>query len=309
MRTKVRATSIDMSTLPSGFSSHPVHCGWAVLRDDLADALLAALGREQLGAHTSPEKMRTKVRATNALPEGAQMHGRAAHPVLSLGGALGRVVVRQCCHGGVFGKLRGRLFWGASRALNELRVCTEARERGAPVPEAAGVVAIRRGVGLCRLLVLTREIPQAVDLRQLIESGLALSPAQRREIVTAAAQAVAACHKVGLYHADLHVKNVLVQSAQGPEPKAYVIDLDKATLHDVLTSRQRLANLARLSRSIEKWPVVRRAVSIRDKLRFFHEYTHRSGDLADGALHACASVPLAHRLAWLGRRPVRGERD
>ena len=298
-----------MNTLPPGFSRHPVDRGWAVLRDDLADALLAAVCSAQLAAHTSVEKMRTKVRTTSALPAVAQAHGRAAHPIISLGRELGRVVVRQCCHGGAFGKLTGRWFWGASRALNELRVCAAARERGAPVPEAVGVVVLRGRAGLRRLFVLTKEMPDAVDLRRLLESGVELPTSQRRKIAAAVAEAIAACHQAGLYHADLHVKNVLVQSAQGPDPKAYVIDLDKATLHDALTPRQRLANLARLHRSIEKWPHTRQAASPRDKLRFFRAYTRRSGDFAEGAMDACASVSLMHRVAWLRSRPGRGEQD
>ena len=270
-----------MASLPEGFSSHEIEHGRAVLRDDLEEALLAA-----------------GVADPDALTTGDRVRGRVSHPIVELGGDQGRVVVRRGVHGGLLGKLMGRLFWGESRGLDELRVSTAARERGAPVPEVVGVVIHQRRAGFRRLFVLTREIPGAIDLRELIESGVAPSPSQRTKILRASAEAIAACHNAGLYHADLHVKNILIQSPQGPAPRAHVIDLDKATLHELLTPRQRLSNLSRLNRSIEKWPTTRETVSERDKLGFFVTYMQRSETLGEDAAARCGQVSLLHRLSW-----------
>ena len=274
-----------MPPLPDGFSRHEIEHGKAVLRDDLAEALLAV-----------------GVADPDALTTGDHVRGRVSHPIVELGGEQGRVVVRRSVHGGLLGNLMGRLFWGESRGLNELRVSAAARQRGAPVPEVLGLVAHRRLAGFCRFFVLTKEIPDAIDLRELIESGVPLSSTQRTRILRGSAEAVAACHNAGLFHADLHVKNILVQSPQGPTPRAHVIDLDKATMHESLTPRQRLSNLARLNRSVEKWPATRASVSVGDKLRFFVEYTRQSKALSRGAAR-CERVSFFRRLSWsLSRR-------
>lgn len=276
-----------MTPLPDGFSLHEIEHGRAVLRDDLAEALLAA-------GVADPDSLATDDHA----------RGRVPHPIVELGGEQGRVVVRRCVHGGLLGKLTGRLFWGESRGLNELRVSTAARERGVPVPEVLGLVVHQRTAGFCRPFVLTKEIPDAIDLRELIESGVSLSPGQRAKILRTSAEAVAACHSAGLFHADLHVKNILIQSPQGPAPRAHVIDLDKATMHESLTSQQRLSNLARLNRSIEKWPATCESVSVRDKLRFFLAYSRQPGTSGKDAVTRCGQVPIFHRLGWSLSRKV-----
>ena len=273
-----------MKPLLPGFSRHELDPGWAALRDDVAPALFeAGVGQ--------PER----------LPCDGSARGRLAHPIVDLG-EQGRVVVRRCSHGGLVGKALGQRFWSPSRALNELAVSVAARARGAPAPEVVGVIVLPRAVG-CRLFVLSRLIPDAVDLRVLLESA-PLSAARRRRLAHAVAQAVAACHNAGLWHADLHVKNILVQSLNDPEPRAYVIDLDKATLHDALSPRQRLDNLARLHRSVEKWPAVRAAIGPRDKLRFLRAYERVSADLGRDAAQACARVSLWHKLFWRAQRPA-----
>lgn len=269
-----------MAPLPPGFSTRPIECGWAVLRDDLADALLAA-----------------GVATPHVLTPAAWVQGRRPHPVVELADAR-RVVVRECAHGGLWGRIAGCSFWGASRALQELAVAAGARERGAPVPEVVGVVAKPLALGLCRLFVLSMHVPDALDLRDLLERGPRLSARQRHGIARAAGRSVAGCHAAGLHHADLHVKNVLVQSLRGAEPAVHVIDLDKAALRDALSPRQRRASLSRLNRSIEKWPALRRAVSERDKLAFWKAYVDALPAAKPSESRACATVPWVHRLAW-----------
>ena len=274
-----------MTALPPGFSMYQLGDGWAALRDDLAEALLGA------GAGRPDE-----------LPCEQAVMGRVPHPVVDLGEGRGRVVVRKCWHGGAFGRVMGRAFVGASRALKELAVAAAARENGAPVPEVVGVVAEPWKWGLKHLFVLSKVIPNAVDLRGWLESDSRPSPSQRQAVSRAVAKAVAVCHQAGLYHADLHVRNVLIEAPDGPEPQAYLIDLDKASAHKRLAPLQRLLNLARLNRSIEKWADTRRLVSRRDKLRFLRAYQRHCGGLGPGAQYACGRVPLKHQLAWLGIR-------
>ncbi len=278
-----------MPNLPEGYSHHDLDAGWAVLRDDLADALLAA-GVGQ------PEE----------LPVERVALGRVPHPIVDLGERLGHVVVRKCQHGGAAGRLMGRAFKSAGRAMKELEVTLAARERGAPVSDVVGVVVTPCKWGFKRIFVLSQLLPNTIDLRSWLESGAPLTPAQRQAVSRAVAKAVGLCHQAGLYHADLHVKNILLESPAGPEPKAYLIDLDKATLGKRVPPQRRLMNLARLNRSIQKWDSTRRLVTPRDKLRFFRAYQRDCGGLGHGAQQTCGRVPLKHRIAWLGVRLVDG---
>ncbi len=269
---------------PEGFSRYELEEGWAVLRDDAAQALLdAGVGR--------PE----------ALPPSPDALGRRPHPIVDAGGEVGEVVVRQCRRGGAIGWILSDTFRSPRRALRELRVACCARERGAPAPEVLGVVVRPARWGAKRLYVLSRRLAGAVDLRAWIESSPPPSPRVRQAAARRIAQAIARCHNAGLYHADLHVKNVLVR-VRGDDAEAFVIDLDRARLYDRVPPRMRLANLARLNRSIEKWPSTRRAIGPRDKLRFFRAYQQECGGLGPGAQTACVRVSWRHRVAWLGLR-------
>ena len=59
-------------------------------------------------------------------------------------------------------------------------------------------------------------------------------------------------HDAGIYHADLHLKNILLKQDASGAFSAYIIDLDKSFVVDKLTVEQRMKNLLRLNRSIDK---------------------------------------------------------
>ncbi|HHT9146519.1 MAG TPA: lipopolysaccharide kinase InaA family protein, partial [Candidatus Wunengus sp. YC61] len=56
----------------------------------------------------------------------------------------------------------------------------------------------------------------------------------------------------GIYHADLHLKNILLKKDSNEEFTAYIIDLDKSVVLNKLNIQQRIRNLLRLDRSLEK---------------------------------------------------------
>ena len=120
------------------------------------------------------------------------------------------------------------------------------------------------------------------------------------EIIRAVALSVRAMHEAGLYHNDLHLKNILI--ARKAPFKAYIIDLDKSSLHESLSLNQRIKNLLRLDRSVEKFMTAgayRRAsgrfavtnntplrpITQRDRLRFLRDYmggSHTWKEMARG---------------------------
>jgi len=187
------------------------------------------------------------------------------------------LVVREYCHGGVFGAMAGTIFLGDGRMLDELSLSMCARRRGVPVAIPVAVRVQKAWGPFVRAHYVSEKIADAVNLLDLLEdAGLsdALRPPERRRLSEAVAAAIAAMHDAGIVHADLNLKNVLVRDAFG-QPEAFVIDFDKAKLTGQLTLEQRMANLMRLDRSIAKWAAARRAVRSADRLRFLRAYLRR----------------------------------
>ena len=184
------------------------------------------------------------------------------------------LAVRLYAHGGLLGPALGTRFLSRRRMLDELRVTILAHSRGVPtaVPVA---VRIEHTCGcLVTAHYVSEAIPNAVDLLTLLREAAPPSPAARRRLALSAADAVAAMHEAGIWHADLSLGNLLVQGTLD-DPRVFVIDFDKARQTDLVAPRQRVANLLRLDRSVLKWPASQRAVGPYDRLRFLRSYTRR----------------------------------
>ena len=239
-----------MDTVPPGFSRRVVTGARAVLRDDVADALLAAGVAE-------PEKMRARALA--------RYEGRGRPFGVEVPGA-GRVFVRQYLHGGALRKVTGELFHGDGRFLGELRALTDATRALVPVPEALGVVSRPAGLGMRHGWLVAREVPGAVDVLRFLGSNP--SPPRRRAVLAAAGRVVRALHDAGFAHPDLHFKNLLVSAGDA----VLVVDLDGVSHHDALTREQRLAGLFRFDRFAAKQAALGVSVSRTDRLRVLMAY-------------------------------------
>ena len=75
---------------------------------------------------------------------------------------------------------------------------------------------------------------------------------QKRQIINKLANAVNDMHDVGIYHADLHLKNILVQSDISGCVHVYIIDLDKSKQYEKISFQRRMKNIMRLDRSFVK---------------------------------------------------------
>jgi len=187
------------------------------------------------------------------------------------------LAVRLYAHGGVLGPVLGTRFWGARRMLDELRLAIVAHELGVPtaVPVA---VRIERTFGpLVTAHYVSEAIPDAVDLLTLLRDagrGGPVPPAARRRLAESLADAVAAMHDAGIWHADLSLGNLLVQGALDA-PRTFIIDFDRAKRTESVPLPRRVANLLRLNRSVTKWAASRQAVGLRDRVRFLRAYFGR----------------------------------
>ncbi len=209
-------------------------------------------------------------------------HGRTPCKTLIME-SLGNVsfVVRDYCHGGLFGKILRDIFWNSLRPLRELSICEVAGKSGIKTSEVIAIVKNRVLGPIYKCRLVSKEITGAIDLMELLLNAEKNKlVARKRQIINKTAKAVKEMHGAGIYHADLHLKNILIQSAVG-KVDVYIIDLDKSRQYEKISLHQRMRNIMRLDRSVEKMIKNNRVtfdetypfpISGTDKLRFLKEY-------------------------------------
>ncbi len=209
-------------------------------------------------------------------------HGRTPCKTLIME-SLGNVsfVVRDYCHGGLFGKILRDIFWNSLRPLRELSICEAAGKSGIKTSEVIAIVKNRVLGPIYKCRLVSKEITGAIDLMELLLNAEKNKlVARKRQIINKTAKAVKEMHGAGIYHADLHLKNILIQSAVG-KVDVYIIDLDKSRQYEKISLHQRMRNIMRLDRSVGKMIKNNRVtfdetypfpISGTDKLRFLKEY-------------------------------------
>ena len=155
--------------------------------------------------------------------------------------AEGEGVLRRCRRGGLIGKLVNEGYVLRNRPLAEFSVHEYLFEAGVSVPEPLGVMWEQRGL-VIRGVIATRRL-DAIGL----SAWLAESNKDNAAILAAIGRAIRSMHDAGVYHADLHVENILVN-----DEHVYLIDFDNAHRHDPLSAVRRARNLLRLRRSLQK---------------------------------------------------------
>jgi tRNA A-37 threonylcarbamoyl transferase component Bud32 len=184
-------------------------------------------------------------RATRPEPGGSG-RGRTTCLVLSTGT---RVRLKQLLRGGTLASLWRQRFVGTGRLIRNVELPHAARERGLATPRVVALLVVAGPPGLYRGWLAVENVDDAIDLRRRVASA---RPPARDEWSTVM-ELVRLMHDHGLEHRDLNLGNLLLAPAKDGIPRAFVIDLDDARLHDgPLTFRARLAGLRRLERSYVK---------------------------------------------------------
>ncbi len=137
-----------------------------------------------------------------------------------------------------------------SRARDEFDIMTTLADRGLPVPRPVAAMA-NRVIGFAfRLAIMT----------PFIENQGTLADCDSHDAWYNAGFAIGQLHRMGVWHADLNVYNVLIDK----ESKAWLLDFDRAR-QGVQLHYRLLANLVRLRRSVVKvcpqriehhWPIL-----------------------------------------------------
>ncbi|MFP4607098.1 MAG: 3-deoxy-D-manno-octulosonic acid kinase [Thiohalospira sp.] len=155
------------------------------------------------------------------------------------------LVLRHFRRGGLLGRMLGDRYirngLARSRPVREWRLMRELRRQGLPVPAPVAVRVAPRGL-IYRGDLITERLEGAVPLADLLEAGNASLTLW--QVVGAT---IARFHAAGAWHADLNVRNILVDEGSG----VWLIDWDRGRL-GVGRAGPLRANLRRLRRSLDK---------------------------------------------------------
>jgi tRNA A-37 threonylcarbamoyl transferase component Bud32 len=218
-------------------------------------------------------------------------------------------VVREYWHGGMIGKIFKDFFWDGMRPVRELLVCEAANRGGIKTTEIIAIVKNKIIWPLYKFRLVTKEITESIDLIELLlHSGENRLFKQKRQIIIKLAKAVHDMHDVGIYHADLHLKNILVQSDASGGVNVFIIDLDKSRQYEKISFQRRMKNIMRLDRSVVKMRRKNRdlfskkfPVSKTDRIRFLKEYIESGSESVKPLryyIQSYSKTHALHRLWW-----------
>jgi 3-deoxy-D-manno-octulosonic acid kinase len=225
--------------VPPGFERLLLGHAIAVARSDVAPGIRRSL--------VSADGTRSTLHEYAARhPAARRMQGRGTAYAVPLppGVPPQRIVVRHNHHGGLFGRLRGDLFFAPTRAPYELQTSLQLAQLGVPTPQVLAYALYPPGGVLQRADVCSGEIANSRDLADVLTKE---GDAERATAFTATARLLAALARAGARHHDLNAKNILLANES-----AYVLDVDRVTIggkSDAVFDR----NFARLARSLRKW--------------------------------------------------------
>lgn len=222
------------------------------------------------------------------------------------------LVLRHGYHGGLLRGLTRDRFLGSGRLLKEISVLAAARRGGINVPEAVGGIVTGSRGGMSKLDLITAYLPGTEDLLSCYQNrSFSVGRdrlSEKREIIRRAADQVARLHNQGIFHADLQLKNILVERARG-DIRIFLLDFDRSYQREELTPSARRRNLARLYRSFRKAKLAHPTLSERDCLIFLFRYLSRLSVSGRGEFRAIVKkgrVGRLHQFFWWTREKFGG---
>lgn len=179
--------------------------------------------------------------AAAALPGARPISGRGTAYAVPIAGE--RWLVRHYRRGGAVAALLEDRYatLEGNRALAELRVSCEARERGIATPAVVAAVEYPHG-WFSRFDIAVDFIPNSRDF------GEHLSDNEVHPVLERIVGLIRTMVRAGLVHRDFNVKNIII----APD-KAYVVDLDRASLNAGYDRYHARRMRDRLLRSIRKF--------------------------------------------------------
>jgi len=233
--------------------------------------------------------------------------GRGMTVSMALSGdEVSRVVVRRSLRGGILARILGDTYFGCrSRMFEETRVAAHGIRLGLRAAEVLVAAKERIAPLLYGGWIITREIPDSVDLLSYLRAGPSFAGPDglrlKRRVIMETAQAIARMHELGIDHGDLHLRNILLQIRPDGAVHVFLIDFDKSSCVDSLNRGRRVRNLMRLFRSVVKEPDLAGTFTTRDVERFLLAYFRRDRSKrksAAGTFRRHAVLLRVHRAWW-----------
>jgi tRNA A-37 threonylcarbamoyl transferase component Bud32 len=218
-----------------------------------------------------------------SFPKEENYFGRGALKIIAIPGeANERIVIRHFHRGGMIHKLIPDLYFGTSRPLKELWVGYRAKEKGVSTADIVAACQTKVFWKFYRGDLVTREIKPGKDLptylkelEQPLAKGKVL---EKRSVIKVVGELVRSMHDAGIFHGDLNLKNIILQTNDPQNIKGYLIDFDKSFVRSSLRENLRMRNLLRLNRSAEKFKNQGLPITRTDVLRFLLAYFQNPQD-------------------------------
>jgi tRNA A-37 threonylcarbamoyl transferase component Bud32 len=192
------------------------------------------------------------------------------------------MVIRHFQRGGMIHKLIPDLYFGTSRPLKELWVGYRAKEKGVPTADIIAACHTKVFWKFHQGDLITREIKDGKDLATYLkEIGQPLTREkvlEKRRVIIEVGKLVRSMHEAGIFHGDLNLKNIILQTTDPQNTKGYLIDFDKSFIRSHLRETLRIRNLLRLNRSTEKFKKQGLPITRTDTFRFLLAYFQNSPD-------------------------------
>lgn len=156
----------------------------------------------------------------------------------------------------IFSRLRDRLLLhcGISKAAKAYANALRLQELGIPCATPRALVKSRKPL---TLTLVSEALQEGATLGRRVAELFDGRPAADlsrdwRALTGQLAAFVARLHEQGIYHSDLHPKNLWVQDRAGGEATFYLLDVEEITFCGRISRPRRLANLLHLARNFAK---------------------------------------------------------
>jgi hypothetical protein len=223
-------------------------------------------------------------------PHGTIKKGRGEIKLLSAGDRL--LTCRKYIHGGLLRGITGDIFFSEKRAAEELKITIYLEENQFPVVSPYGYITEKHCCAKS-LYFLTFFEKNTVDLLEFLKSA---GRKERLRAIKNLARILFELGRLGVYHPDLHLQNVLVTKAGG----LIFLDFDRAYRKPV-TKKDMDRMFWRLNRFAEKKENAGELiVTMQEKALFLRTIERLSGyRIIEDMQKQLNNKHRAYKLGWL----------
>lgn len=224
-----------------------------------------------------------------ANPQGTIKKGRGEIKILAVGDKL--IACRKYIHGGLLRGITGDVFFSEGRIATELETMMFLEEKSFPVVHPCGYIIKRRPFAK-ELYLLTFFEENAIDFIDFLKSA---NRKNRLRTINYLASLFFEIGKLGVYHPDLHLQNILIKKEGG----LLFLDFDRAC-RKVTAKKDIERMLWRLNRFLEKKEKNDEPfITMEEKILFLRTIERLSGyHLIEGMQRQLRGKRRTYRLGW-----------